>query len=460
MNAVSSITLGGPREEKQKARELIAQGYDPISRLNENKEMIDAMIRTEIGALDRKVKHGEHLSFQEAFCGMCYVLAATNHRFRVDCAGIFARACGGQLTHERAIALASAFLNLMAAKESFSVLTHEEIAGMVTAALMDTVVSLRLGRVIETCGMGGDKGYSREGKSMKGINASTLSSLVLAGVGLPCVKHGSYGNTSVIGSTEAIEAFGARTSMTSLAEFEKIWRACGYCYLDAHWCKTIHDLSHLLRMETINHVIGPMTPPVSCDTEISRIMGVNEKVHPQTVAKAYALLHSLGKVNAGGVVVVAGLDEYGGTVDPLDFASVRRHTILDELSPYASVVSLSFRDRYLGTFLISPEDFGMGICAERVQVRNEREEIWKANVEALRGTDSDLTVYLAMNAALGLYASKCLELQDLVTIGGRLNRQYLKSCFETCLKAITSGRAFDVLEKYVAESGGTLALPA
>lgn len=453
MNTVSSITLNGHKKEKQNARELLAVGYDPLARAKGNIELLKKLSETTIGSLDRKVKHGIDLSFEEAFCGMCYVVAATNASFKFAHHSLFETACGGTFTKDRSLALASAFINLMAAKESFKYLTHEEIAGMVSAAMMDSVIQIKIPRVIETCGMGGDKGYGAGFSIKKGINTSTLASLVLSAVGLPAIKHGSYGNTSVVGSTEAIELFGVFTSMTSEEEVMRIMNTAGYCFFDAHWCKTIHDLSHLLMMETVNHIIGPMTPPLSPLTEINKLMGVNEKVHPETIVKAYALLHELGIQNVGGVVVVAGLSESGIGIDPKNYDVVRQYTILDELSPYASVVSVGFESKHMGTFIMTPEDFGIEVDPRRIEFENNQKVICRANIAALHGTDPALVDYLAMNSALGLFAFEYAGKADVV-VDGKLNRSYLRECFFRCHKVITNGRARDVLANYVKVSRG------
>lgn len=450
MGNVSRIILSGYKLLKQKAREGLAVNYDVLSRTLDNKELLCLLESTTVGMLDRKVKHGENLSFEEAFCGMCSVLAATNTHFYEAYRSIFDKAYGADFTGEKALAIASAFLNLMATKESLGCLTAEEVAGMVTAGMMDTVISLDVPRVVETCGMGGDKGFHclHSGITKKTINVSTLSALVLSAVGIPSAKHGSYGNTSRVGSTEAIELFGAETSMTSEAQVMGIWREANFCFFDAHWCKTIHDLSHLLMMETINHVIGPMTPPFSPKTEVNKIMGVNEKIHPKTVAEAYAILHQKGKQNVGGVIIVCGLDEEARGIDPLNFAAVKEHAIMDEVSPFVSIVSATIKGEYLGTWVLSPEDFGVSIDVEKIKIVNEEKEMQEANTAALSGTDSDLADYLAVNAALGLYAMEYLSRSEAVTPSG-LNRVYLRECFSRCREAISSGAAKEVLDRYV-----------
>jgi anthranilate phosphoribosyltransferase len=455
---ISSITLTGAKKEKQAARELIASGYDPRNLSPLQKRLLwESLPKISMPMISRNLGHRKDLNFEEAFCGMCYVIAATNLAFRKEYGPVIEKALGARFTHERAVAMASAFLSNMASKESNSHLTPVEVAGLVAAGMMDCVYNIYLPRAIETCGMGGDKGYGSGDDRKKGINVSTLSSLVLSALGLPSVKHGSYGNTSKVGSTEAIELFGAITSMTSLEQVEAIVRDGCYCYFDAHECKSLHDISHLLMAETINHVIGPMTPPLSCKTEITKVMGVNEKMSAKTIVLAYNELHVKKIQSMGGIVVIAGLGTGAEGINPLDEDLVRKHTIVDELSPYASVVSIGYGSKYLGTFVVKPEDFGISIDPNAIQFENDLNVIHQANIDALSGANKVLVDYLAMNSALGVFAFEDVEKNDAI-IDGRLNRQLLRSAFERCRQAIISGKAMEVLENYVKKTGGEFVL--
>ena len=133
----------------------------------------------------------------------------------------------------------------MAQREALVGLSSEEIAGMVAASMMD--INYRIGfdpYVLETGGMGGDKGFMVGGEKKKVINASTLSAILLSSIGVPVVKHGSYANTSKVGSTEAIEALGVNIYQTSAADIKQLFDQTGFYFSDAHIAKTIHDLSH------------------------------------------------------------------------------------------------------------------------------------------------------------------------------------------------------------------------
>lgn len=453
MVAISRITLNGEKRKKQEARETLALGYDSSFRLNGAKEIIAQLPETRLADLDRKVKHGLNLRFEEAFCGMLYVLAATNNHVFANSGKFFPENMKGEFTEERALAQGMAFLQLMAAKEAFVGLTADEVAGIVAATLIDTVFQLDVGHVIDTCGMGADIGFSVNGTRKKTINVSTLSALTLASLGLPVIKHGSYANTSAVGSTEAIELFGANTAYTSKEEIDRIWRQGNFCYLDAHLVKTIHDASHLLMMETINHIAGPMSQPISSNTKISRVMGVNEKVHPSVIAKAYALLHQKGLQAVNGIIVVCGLDAEASSINPNDFRQVREHAVLDEVSPYSSVVSLTYQDEFLGTFLVTPADFGINIDPAAILLDNERDVLQQANRRVLQEANGSHLDFLAMNAGLGLFAYHYLGRPNAVGKDG-LNVKYLQECFQECRQAIVFGKAWQTLKNYVRASNG------
>lgn len=442
----SAIELNGEKKKKQLTRELLASRYCSMTEVVEdNKEYLELIPQNPFSQLDRQMKHGYPFSFEEAFCGMCYVLAGTNRLFLIEALPYFREIYGQRFDPQIALALGEAFLVAMACKEAFIGLTHEEIAGMSAASLMDLAIRLPFAKeVFEGCGMGGDIGFGDDSRVVKTINVSTLSSFVLASLGIPVVKHGSYCNTSAMGSTEVIEALGANTNQQSKEEIEEFFRKLNFFYADAHWCKTIHDLSHLLMMETVNHIIGPMTPPIAKETVIHRMMGVNEKVHPTVLAKAYEILHQKGFQNIGNVAIVAGLDT-DWDFDPLDQAFVKKHAILDELSPYASVVAVCQEGKYVDTFIIRPADFGLEFdkgMIEGLKVFGSQDEIGTANMEALRGHDEVKAAYLAMNAAL-----------SLAVFRGDFSVDCFKQGVYTCFKVIRDGSAHQLVQDYAELTG-------
>jgi len=437
---ITSIKLGPKYQDKQRMMTALAGRCFSAKEalLACNSGLLDQTSPTALSALDAKVKSGASLLFQEAFAGMVFVVSATNDPIR--------QALFPQMSFSEAIAKGTAFLQLMAVKEALNGLSAEEIAGMAAATTLDLVFRPNLPRVTETCGMGGDRGW--ETKEVKTINASTLSALVLASMGIPTFKHGSYGNTTRVGSTDVPVNFGARICISEPREILDLFAETGFWFSDAHSVKTIHYLSHLLMMETVNHILGPMTVPVARSTRLFKVVGVNHHVNPETMAMAYAILHRKGFLNLGGVVVVAGLDEIPQRKHPTA-KWVRDHTFLDEVSPRATLVSLAREGSFLGTFVLTDENFGAPpLQEERLKIPNTLEGLMRANEAALQGTDPVLSPYLARNASLGLLAmSLSKENPDLLA--------ELPHYYEDCLKIIGTGRALEKLKKYVKASGGS-----
>lgn len=135
-------------------------------------------------------------------------------------------------------------------------------------------------------------------------------------------------------------------------------------------------------------------------------------------------------------------------LDPYDEQQVRAHTIVDELSPFASVVSISYGDLYQGSFILSPNDFGISIDPLQVQVTNTQESILRANSMTLQNEDEQLVRYLAMNSALPMFVESYHGKDDFI-VHNRLNQRYLRECYHACLEAIQTGKVWDVLQMHI-----------
>lgn len=449
------------RRKSQEVREALAfENYDPKQVAFDNKEILSQLEQTPFRKIGQKLVKGDLFTFEEAFLGMTFVVGATNKGIFQELKPSFRKAHGLlDLRQEQLIGPAQTFLTAMAQREVEQTLISEEIAGIVAAAMMD--INLRLSfdpYVLETGGMGGDKGFIVNGEKKKVINASTLSSIMLSSIGIPIVKHGSYGNTSAVGSTEAAEALGINIYQKSLEEITRLFDETGFYFSDAHVAKTIHDLSHstFMRHETINHIIGPMTPPIGREVTLNKVIGVNEGVHPYLLGRAYETLHNKGYQKVGNVVIISGLSsDFKNGVDINNQSVMRKYMMLDEISPYKTLVGLVRKGKYIGCLILAPEDFGVNLDPSKIQVVNTKEELLAANTEALRGLNSENAKYLALNAAIGLFVAEYLGRED-ATESGRLNRRYLRDCFKLCYENIVTGKAAAQLDKIIAASKGEL----
>ncbi len=437
---ITNIDLGAKYASyKQMCEALANRGYNPqqlISRYPNS--WFRSVDRFSLSSIDGKVKNLETLSFEEAFAGMCFVLAGTNNFLR--------ELLFDSMPYEEAIAKGSAFLQLMAMKEVYVQLEAAEIAGLVAACYLDVVYTpCYVEQVVETSGMGGDRGWTAD-KSLKTINVSTLSSIVAAASGTMAMKHGSFGNTTRVGSTDIPLNFGANIITDSRQDIDRLLRSVGFWYNDAHAVKTVHYLSHLLMVETVNHVVGPMTPPVGPDTILYKVMGVNHHVMPATVVKAYNLLHELGVVNVGGVIVVSGLDtDQGISITP---EWLNQHIMLDELSPRASVAAIGAGSEYFGTLILDDTSFdSIPLNEYELRIPNNIPDLMQANERALTGIDMTLARYLARNAALTFLA------QDL---SPSITAESIRPYHQKALDLVLSGAAYETLCRYVEASGGRI----
>lgn len=437
MANLTNIRLGPKYHPKLRMLEALGKFLDEEEVLEKIRVVSPYPISpVSLSDIDSAVKSGSSLSFEQAFGGMLYVIAATNNFVRnllFPC-----------MSFEEAIAKGSYFLTLLAAKEAFIGLTYKEVAGITAAGMVDVVYAPPLKEVTEFAGMGADRGWGN--KKLKTINVSTLSSIVVASLGSVSMKHGSYGNTTNVGSTDVLEQFGAGLYQGSPEEIEKLITTTGYWFNDAHSVKTLHYLSHLLMVETINHVVGPMTAPVDSATKLYKVMGVNHNVHPSVIAKAYAYLHKIGYINLGGVVVLGGVFPVPTSIEEANTVSwFRDHCYLDEVSPIATVVSFAERDNFLGVEILeSTGTFGINIKEETIQVPNYIETLMRADEEAL--TKGPLAEYLACNVALAMLSHRLrYEKTSLSNLG---------TYFNTALTAIESGKAMAKLDEYIQASKG------
>lgn len=457
---ITAIPLS-ERSRSQEVREALALNHYSLEQVVfDNREILSKLAETPFRKIGQKLVKGDSLTFEEAFLGMTYVISATNKDIFRELKSDFKEVHGlSDLKQEELKAPAQTFLTAMAQRETVKTLSAEEIAGMVAGAMMDIVLRLSFDQyVLETGGMGGDKGFVINGDKKKVINASTLSAIMLSSMGIPVVKHGSYANTSAVGSTEAAEALGINIYQKSIEEIRRLFAETGFYFSDAHSVKTIHDLSHspFMKHETINHIIGPMTPPIDRKATLNKVIGVNEGVHPSLIAKAYEILNEKGYQKVGNVVVVSGLSsDFQDGVDINDRNVTSPYMMLDEVSPHKTLIGIVQSGKYMGCFIISPEDFGINLDPLKIQVVNTREELLAANGDALKGLSSENAKYLAINAAIGLFAVKYLGREDALK-DGKLNREYLQECFKLCHDNIVSGIASAHLDKIVAASNGAI----
>ena len=161
-------------------------------------------------------------------------------------------------------------------------------------ALLNMAINIDLSdyNAIDIVGTGGD------GKNT--FNISTCSCFVLAGAGYNVAKHGNYGATSISGSSNVLEYFGAKFT-TDTDTVKKSLEKIGFAYLHAPFCnpamKNVASVRKNLGVRTFFNVLGPLISPVKpkyqClgvyNLKMMRLYAlINQKLGTQ-----YTLVHSL-----------------------------------------------------------------------------------------------------------------------------------------------------------------------
>ncbi|MGM0442830.1 MAG: anthranilate phosphoribosyltransferase [Fibrobacterota bacterium] len=134
----------------------------------------------------------------------------------------------------------------------------QELSGFRDALLERALhISLPADTAIDMCGTGGDHKDT--------FNISTLASLVVAGAGVPVIKHGNYGISSSCGSSDILESFGYKLT-NSEETLQRHLNEAGFCYLHAPLfhpsMKSVGPVRKNLGIKTFFNMIGPLVNPV------------------------------------------------------------------------------------------------------------------------------------------------------------------------------------------------------
>lgn len=109
---------------------------------------------------------------------------------------------------------------------------------------------------IDVCGTGGDGKHT--------FNISTLSAFVIAGSGVPVVKHGNYGVSSVSGSSNVMECLGV-SFQQSEEGLKRQLDAANVCFIHAPYfnpgMKAVAAIRKQLGFKTFFNMLGPLINP-------------------------------------------------------------------------------------------------------------------------------------------------------------------------------------------------------
>lgn len=134
--------------------------------------------------------------------------------------------------------------------------TADEVSGLVTA-MLENSVRVPLGRIaVDVVGTGGDGANT--------VNVSTMAALVVAGAGIPVLKHGNRAASSKSGTADVLEALGVAISIapehvsTCLVD-----AGIAFCFAPSHHpaMRYAGPVRKELGIPTVFNVLGPLANP-------------------------------------------------------------------------------------------------------------------------------------------------------------------------------------------------------
>lgn len=201
--------------------------------------------------------------------------------------------------------------------------TADEMAGLLEGVLeVGTPVVLSEAvrdRALDIVGTGGDRSHS--------INVSTISSIVVAGAGVPVCKHGNRASSSKCGAADVLEALGVAIDIDPEGVARCVERAgIGFCLASRYHGAFRHagPTRREIGIPTVFNLLGPMANPARVRRQV---IGV---ANPALARRMVSTLQAHGSTQAW-VVHGSGLDELtttgASTVLALDASGIHQFEV-------------------------------------------------------------------------------------------------------------------------------------
>lgn len=265
------------------------------------------------------------------------------------------------------------------------------------------------GPLLDTCGTGGDRLHT--------FNISTAAAVVASSCGVAVAKHGNRAVSSKAGSADVLEALGVRIDLPPEAVRRCIEEVgIGFLFAPSHHAAMRYaaPVRRELGIRTLFNLLGPLANPASATHQV---VGVFDPARVEQLAEA---LRELGLTAAW---VVHGDDG------------------LDEVSPTAPTKVAQLRNGEVGTFELTPADFGV-VPVPRESLRGgDAQENAEIIRNVLAGDKGPPRAAVVINAAAALYVTGLAADP--------------RAAAERAAEAIDSGAAEHVLDRWVQYTQGT-----
>ena len=287
----------------------------------------------------------------------------------------------------------------------------EEMAGLVEAMIKASVPVAAPEGAIDVVGTGGDHSGS--------INVSTMTALVVAGAGVPVVKHGNRASSSQVGTADVLEALGVAIDLGPEGVAECVASAgIGFCLAPRFHpaMAAVGPVRRALKVRTVFNLLGPLANPAGVKRQL--VGAADERA---MVAMA-EVLGRRGSVRASIVRGEDGLDEVTLT---------GRTRVIDVIGHGDGGFALT-------ESTIDPASLGLATVAP----------------DALRGGDVEVNATAVRRVLEGQHGPHrevvLLNAAQALIVAGRVAD--LADGLEVAASAIDAGRAAACLEELVAAS--------
>ena len=261
---------------------------------------------------------------------------------------------------------------------------------------------------VDLCGTGGDKSGT--------FNISTTAMFIVAGAGVPVLKHGNRSVSSKSGSYDVLETIGAVPNLKK-PQVEELFNRTGMAFMFAPnfhpAMKHVMPARRALKMRTFFNILGPLVNPANVKCQV---IGAYNK---ETAQKMIQILGNLHTENAYTVNAHDGLDEVSTTSQSEIF----------ELKTHLSGDSVTF----------DPASLGYEKTDHHSLLGGDAEENAAILKNVLKGTSTKAQRDIAeLNALFAIRASNITD--------------DLEEAKEMAVESIDSGKALKKLDEFIEES--------
>ncbi|MDH5568863.1 MAG: anthranilate phosphoribosyltransferase [Nitrosopumilus sp.] len=298
------------------------------------------------------------------------------------------------------------FLSMLAEKGE----TDEELLGMLDKMQEFSlkVDTKNKGTIIDMCGTGGDK--------LQTFNVSTTASFVVAAAGGIVAKHGNRSSSGISGSADIFEYFGYDLDLEP-AQISEILLKHNICFMFAQKfhpaMRHVSNARKQLGKRTAFNLLGPLSNPAGVKNQLVGVFST------EYLDRLPIILKRKGAENIMTVRSDDGMDEFSTS-------AVNRICIL--------------RNNKVLMNAIDPEVVGLHKSKlEDIKIKTKEDAI-KSFVGVLNNTANQAMIETtALNAAGGLIVANIAD--------------NFEEGVEIALNTIKDGKAFSLLEKFVADTG-------